>query len=390
MKDETRVNHPPEVELPADNHPLNLPIYHNVKWETDTIDDGLRILRGERAGFFYSRVSNPTVRQLELLLAQLQGREDCIASASGVNAVAQTLLALTKAGDHVVFFIEGYGPTRQIIRKMLSRFGITHSLLSIDDMEGLERELRARPVRLVFFESPTNPVNKIADVAAITGLARAHGALTVLDNTAAGFHQHGGYPVDFFVHSLTKFTTGAGDVMGGAVIGDTAQLDLLRGDFRLLGAHLDALSASLMMRGMKTYFVRYREQSARALRIAQFLERHPACAKVRYPGLDSHPRAELARRQMREFGSVICFDLKAGYEPGRRFAESLRLFARTPSFGSTESLVVAPQMMQPKDLSPEQLLAADIGPGTIRLSIGLEDVEDLEADLAAALSLAAG
>ena len=389
MKDETRVNHPPAVDIPADNHPLNLPIYQNVKWEADTVDDSLRILRGERPGFFYSRVSNPTVLQLELLLAQLQGREECMASASGVNAVAQTLLGLTKAGDHVVFFVEGYGPTRQIIRKMLARFGVTHTMLSIDDLEGLERELRSRPTRLVFFESPTNPVNKIADIAAITGLAREHGALTVLDNTAAGFHQHGEFPVDLFVHSLTKFTTGAGDVMGGAVIGNRSVLEPLRADFRLLGAHLDALSASLMVRGMKTYFLRYREQSARALAIARFLEQHPGCAKVRYPGLESNQKAALARRQMREFGSVICFDLMAGYEAGRRFAEALTLFARTPSFGSTESLVVAPQMMQPKDLSAEQLVAADIGPGTIRLSIGLEDVADLEADLANALQISA-
>lgn len=390
MKDETRVNHPPGIELPADNHPLNLPVFQNVKWETESIEEGLRLLRGERPGYFYSRVGNPTVRQLELLLAGLQGREDCLASASGVNAVAQTLFGLTEARDHVIFFVEGYGPTRQIIRKMLTRFGVTHSMLSIDDLDGLESELASRRTKLVFFESPTNPVNKIADLASITRLARAHGALTVLDNTAAGFHQHGEFPVDFFVHSLTKFTTGAGDVMGGAVIADRARLDLLRGDYRLFGAQLDPLSASLMVRGMKTYFVRYRAQSAATLEIARFLEQHPGCTKVRYPGLESSPKHALARQQMRDFGTVICFDLKAGFEGGRRFAETLQLFARTPSFGSTESLVMPPQMMQPKDFSPEQLIAADIGAGAVRLSIGLENVEDLKADLAHALEAADG
>ena len=390
MKDETRVNHPPGTELPADNHPLNLPVFQNVKWETESIEEGLRLLRGERPGYFYSRVGNPTVRQLELLLAGLQGREDCLASASGVNAVAQTLFGLTEARDHVIFFVEGYGPTRQIIRTMLTRFGVTHSMLSIDDLDGLESELASRRTKLVFFESPTNPVNKIADLASITRLARAHGALTVLDNTAAGFHQHGEFPVDFFVHSLTKFTTGAGDVMGGVVIADRARLDLLRGDYRLFGAQLDPLSASLMVRGMKTYFVRYRAQSAATLEIARFLEQHPGCTKVRYPGLESSPKHALARQQMRDFGTVICFDLKAGFEGGRRFAETLQLFARTPSFGSTESLVMPPQMMQPKDFSPEQLIAADIGAGTVRLSIGLENVEDLKADLAHALEAADG
>lgn len=390
MKQETRVNHPHEPETPADNKPLNMPIFQNVKWETTSVEEGLRIARGERPGYFYSRAGNPTVNQLEMLLAELQQREGCIATASGVNAVAQTLLALTEARDHVVFFVEGYGPTRQIIRKMLSRFGVTHSMLSIDDMDALEQELASRRTRLVFFESPTNPVNKIADIATITRLARTHGALTVLDNTAAGFHQHGEFPVDYFVHSLTKFTTGAGDVMGGAVIANREQLEHLRTDFRLLGAHLDAPSASLMVRGMKSYFVRFREQSAAALEIARFLEQHPACENVRYPGLASHPKAELARRQMREFGTVICFDLKAGYEAGRRFAESLQYFARTPSFGSMESLVMPPQMMQPKEFTPQQLVACGIGPGTVRLSVGLESVDDLRADLEAALAAAMG
>lgn len=390
MKHETRVNHPPAVETPADNQPLNLPVFHNVKWETESVEEGLRVMRGERPGFFYSRAANPNVRQLELLLAGLQGRDDCLATASGVNAVAETLIGLTKAGDHVIFFIEGYGPTRQIIRKLLARFGITHSMLSIEDLAGLERELAARPTRLIWFESPTNPVNKVADLAAISRLARKYGALTLLDNTAAGFHQHGEFDIDFFVHSLTKFTTGAGDVMGGAVIAKRELIDGLRGDFRLLGAQLDPLSASLMVRGMKTYFVRYRTQSAHALEIAKFLESHPGCAKVRYPGLDAHPGAALARRQMREFGTVICFDLRAGYEAGRTFAESLQFFARTPSFGSTESLAVAPQMMQPKDFTPEELRTSDIGPGTVRLSIGLEDVDDLKADLAQALERAKG
>ena len=380
---ETQVNHPPEIETPEDNRPLNLPIYQNVKWQTDSVDESLRVLRGERAGFFYSRVGNPSVRQLELLLAQLQGRSSCLASASGVNAIAQCLLSLTSAGDHIVFFIEGYSPTRQIIRKLLARFGVTHTMLSIEDLPALERELAARATRLVFFESPTNPVNKIADISAITRLARQHGALTVLDNTAAGFHQHGQFDIDVFIHSLTKFTTGAGDVMGGAVIADESIIAPMRA-----GAQLDALSASLMVRGMKTYFVRYRTQSAAALQIAHFLEAHPAVSKVRYPGLESHAHAALARTQMSDFGTVITFDLRAGFEAGRIFAESLRLFARTPSFGSTESLVVPPQMMQPRDFSPAELIVSDIGPGTVRLSIGLEDPLDLQADLNRSLELA--
>lgn len=385
MRHETRVQHPPQVEVPADNRPLNAPIQQNAKWDTPTIAEAQAIARGERPGFFYSRLGNPSTRQLELLLAELQGREDCLSCASGVNAVAQSLSALTRAGDHVVLFVEGYGPTRQILRGPLARFGVTHTLLSIEDHEGLRSTLAARPTRLVFFESPTTPAGKIADVAAITALAHAHGALAVMDNTQAGFHQHGEHPVDVFIHSLTKFATGAGDVMGGAVIADRAVLDGMRHDMLLCGAPVDPLSASLMVRGLKTYFLRYRQQSVAATEVARFLAAHPACQRVMHPGLDSHPQAALARAQMRDAGCVITFSLRGGAEAGRRFAEALRLFARTPSYGSTESLVMAPQFLQPRDLSPEERALSGIDEGTVRLSIGLEAPDELCADLAQAL-----
>ncbi|HET9329144.1 MAG TPA: aminotransferase class I/II-fold pyridoxal phosphate-dependent enzyme, partial [Steroidobacteraceae bacterium] len=182
MKKRTRVNHPPPVTLAEDNRALVAPIYQTVKFEFDTLAETERFLRGERAGFFYSRSSNPTTRQLELLLAELQGRDDCLVTASGVGAIAQTLLGLTKQGDHIVCFVETYNPTRYLIRRLLGRFGVTHTLLSIEDLQGIERVLGAQPTRLVFFESPTNPLTKIADITALTRLAHAAGALSVLDN----------------------------------------------------------------------------------------------------------------------------------------------------------------------------------------------------------------
>ncbi|MCC6172730.1 MAG: aminotransferase class I/II-fold pyridoxal phosphate-dependent enzyme [Gammaproteobacteria bacterium] len=389
LRRETRVNHPPQVELPPGNRPLTPPIYQSVKYEFESIDETLRALTGQRPGFFYSRSGNPTVRQLELLLADLQGRDDALACASGVNAVAQTLFALTSAGDHVLCFVETYGPTRQIIRRFLARFGVRHTLLSIDDLAGIERTLATVPTRLVFFESPTNPVTKVADLAAMTRLARAHGALTVLDNTFAGFHQHGEYDVDVFVHSLTKYAAGTGDVMGGVAIARQELIQGMRPDWGLFGAQLDPHAAFMLTRGMKTYFLRYRAQCAAALEVAGFLAAHGVVERVRYPGLPSHPQAALARTQMREFGSVVTFDLQGGAEAARRFAEALQLFAVTASLGSTESLVLPPQMMRPKDLTPEQAAWSDIRPGTVRLSIGLEDLDDLRADLAQALEVAA-
>ena len=389
MKKPTRVNHPPEVVLPADNRPVVAPIYQTVKFEFDDLETTLAYLKGERPGFFYSRTANPTTRQLELLLAELQGRDDCLTTSSGVGAIAQTLIALTKAGDHVLCFVETYNPTRYLIRRVLGRFGVTHTMLSIEDLAGIERTLAAQPTRLVVFESPTNPVTKIADLPAITRLARARGALTVLDNTFAGFHQHGEYDVDVFVHSLTKYASGAGDVLAGAVIARSDIIKGLRTDFGILGGTLDPHAAFLVQRGLKTYFVRYQAQSASAARIATLLAAHPAVSRVHYPGLATHPQHALAKAQMKDFGTIVTFDLNGGNPAGARFVDALKLFALTPSLGSTESLVVAPQMMYSRDLSPEQQRISGVTDGTVRLSIGLEDVDDLVADVSQALAAAA-
>src|SRR4051812_10808156 len=385
MKKPTLVNHPPETTPPPGNQPVIAPIYQSVKYEFESIDDTLRMLRGETPGYFYMRASNPTTRQLELTLAQLQGREDCLATASGVNAIAQTLISLTRAGDHVLFFVETYGPTRNIIRRLLARFGVEHTLLSIDDLAGVENVLASRPTRLVMFESPTNPVTKVADVGRLVELAHRHGALAVMDNTFAGFHQHGEYDVDVFIHSLTKYANGTGDVMGGAVIARSELIEGMRPDFSVLGALLDPHAAFLIQRGLKTYFVRYREQTRAAQRIAEHLAAHPAVARVHYPGLPDHPQAALAKKQMREAGTVVSFDLRQGSEAARTFSEKLKLFALTASLGSTESLVMAPQLIGSRDFTAEQVRISGITPATVRLSIGLEDIDDLIADVDQAL-----
>jgi len=386
MKKSTRVNHPPPVELAPDNHAVVAPIYQSVKFEFDTLAETERYLRGERPGFFYTRASNPTTRQLELLLAELQGREECLVTASGVGAVAQTLLALTKQGDHILFFVETYNPTRYLIRRLLGRFGVTHTMLSIEDVAGIERALAAHPTRLVWFESPTNPITKVADIAAITRLAKNAGALVAMDNTFAGLHQHGEYDVDVFVHSLTKYASGAGDVLGGAVIGQGELIRSLRTDFGMIGGTLDPHAAYLILRGLKTYFVRYKAQSASAQRVAEALAVHPAVARVHYPGLPSHPQHALARAQMKDFGTIVSFDLKGGLEASGRFADALQLFAMAASLGATESLVVTAQMMGGRDLTADQQAVSAVTEGTVRLSIGLEDVDDLVADVSQALS----
>jgi cystathionine beta-lyase/cystathionine gamma-synthase len=387
MKKRTRVTHLPEVRVPTDNRPLVAPIYQTVKFTFDDVGETQRYWTRQRDGFYYSRASNPTLRQLELVLAELQERDGCLLTGSGVAAITVALLCLLKAGDHVLYFAETYPPTRALIRRVLGRLGVSSTMLSVVDLDGIERTLGTTPTRLVVFESPTNPVLKIADIERITALARRHGALTVLDNTLAGLHNHGQFEVDVFVHSLTKYASGHGDVMGGAVMARRELTDAMREDALILGPTLDPHAAFLILRGLRTYFLRWEQQCRSALRVAEFLQQQAAVQRVCYPGLASDPGHALAAKQMDSFGTIVTFDLAAGLEAGTRFAESLQLFAIAASLGSTESLVVAPAMQQPRGFTPEQVAWSGIGPGTVRLSIGVEDADDLIEDLGRALAL---
>ncbi len=388
MNKNTRVNHPPAVKIPADNRPLVAPIYQSVKFTFDDAAETERYLHGMREGFFYSRSANPTLRQLELLLAELQGRDDCLLTGSGVASIAAVLLSLCKQGDHVLAFLESYGPTRYLLQRVLGKFGVAHTLVSIEDMAEIERVLAARATRLVIFESPTNPVTKIADIAHLTAAARHCGALTVLDNTFGGFHNHGTYDVDVFVHSLTKYASGHGDVMGGAIIAARTLIADMRKDVVMIGPTLDPHAAFLIQRGMRTYFLRYERQCATALQLSRFLAADRRVRRVFYPGLESHPQHALAAAQMSDFGAVVSFELDGGFAEGDRFADALQFFAIAASLGSTESLIMPPRLLGGGEFTAKQRAASQITAGTVRLSIGLEDCDDLLMDVAQALDKA--
>jgi cystathionine beta-lyase/cystathionine gamma-synthase len=233
-------------------------------------------------------------------------------------------------------------------------------------------------------------VLKVADVERICAAAKRYGALTVLDNTFAGFHNHGDSGIDVFVHSLTKYASGHGDVMGGAVIANNDLVASMKRDFVIIGATLDPHAAFLIQRGLKTYFLRYERQCFNAAAIAKFLQPHPAVESVSYPGLPSHPRQELARKQMRDFGTIVTIELKGDAIAAKRFSESLKLFAISASLGSTESLVQPGRLMRPADLNAQEREWAAVTDQTIRLSIGIEDLEDLKNDLTQALDAAMG
>lgn len=380
MKKETRVNHPPEIRLPEGNRPVLSPLHRSVKFTYPSVEDSLSA-EAREAGFEYTRDSNPTTRELELLCASLQGRDDAIAVATGMAAIWLTLLGTLSAGDRIVIFTESYRPTRVAVRRFLPRFGVEFSMLSVHDHAAIERELARPETKAVIFESPTNPVLHIADIGAIVALAKRYEVVTILDNTFAGLHNHGQFEVDYYVHSLTKYAGGHGDVMGGMVIGERTRIKALRPQAVNLGATLDPGAAYLILRGLKTYGLRYARHSENALAIAQYLAERPEVRNVYYPGLPNHPGHELAKRQMDDFGGVLCFELDADEAGAWRFIDSLELFATTASLGSTDSLVAPAKLYFGGDLSADELASAGIHPSGIRFAVGLEHIDDLIADL---------
>jgi cystathionine beta-lyase/cystathionine gamma-synthase len=384
MKKETRVTHPPDVKLPDGNVPVVTPVYRSVKFTYPTIEASLS-REAKENGFDYTRDSNPTTRELELTVAELQDRDDAVAVGSGMAAIWLALLGNLEAGNRVVIFVESYRPNRVAVRRFLPKLGIEFAMLSVHDYDSIAREFADERTKLVLFEAPTNPMLQVPDLERIIGLAKQNDVVTVLDNTFAGLHNHGRYEIDYFVHSLTKYANGHGDVMGGVVIADKKRIRALKPLAINMGATLDPGAAFLIARGLKTYFVRFRQHSASALRVAEFLAKRKEVARVFYPGLSSDPGHALARKQMSEFGGVLSFDLKASKDQTWAFIDALELFTTTSSLGSTESLAAPVQLYLGTDLTPEEQKRALIQDCTVRLAVGLEHVDDLIADLDQAL-----
>ena len=385
MKKETRVTHPPEIELPDGNRPVVGPIYRSVKFTYPTIEASLTAEAREH-GFDYSRDRNPTTRQMELLVAELQDRDDAIAVGSGMASIWLSLLGNLSAGDRVVIFLESYRPNRVAVRRFLPKLGIEFTMLSVHDHAAIEETFAEEKTKLLLFEAPTNPMLQVPDIEKIVALAKRHDVVTVLDNTFGGLHNHGQFEIDFFAHSLTKYAGGHGDVLGGVVIADKMRIKSIRPLAVNMGATMDPGVAYLISRGLKTYYLRHRQHSANALGVAEFLSRQPEVERVLYPGLPSDPGHALARKQMRDYGGVVTFDLRADQQRTWAFIDALRLFATTSSLGSTDSLVAPVKLYLGTDLSVEEQTRAGIKESSVRLAVGIEDAGDLVADLEQALA----
>ena len=379
--------------IPADAHgSVVTPIYQTSTFAFRDAQQGANRFAGTEGGYIYTRIGNPTTVALEENVAQLENGFGATAMASGMGAVSTVYLALLSAGDHIVSTDSVYGPSRGLMEKHMSRFGVASSYVDTSDLANLRAAMRPN-TKLVYIETPSNPAMSVTDIAAAAELAHAAGALLVVDNTFASPHLQKPLDLgaDLVLHSVTKFINGHADVVGGIVVSKTEALHKqIRAMLINLGANMDPHQAYLVSRGLKTLALRVEraEQSARL--VAPWLEARPEVAWVRYIGLPSHPQHALAGRQMTGYGSMIAFELKGGTEAGRIVMDGVKLAGLAVSLGGVETLISHPASMTHAGMARENRLAAGITDGLVRLSIGIEDVEDILADLDQALRRTVG
>jgi len=374
---------------------VTVPIYQTSTFAFRDAEHGAALFAGADDGYIYTRLGNPTIRALEDCIGELENGRRGIATSSGMGAVSVLYMALLEQGAHVVSTASVYGPSRGLIEKHLTRFGVTATFVDTTDAENVRRALRPE-TRLVYLETPSNPAMQVTDVRAVAEIAHARGCVVAVDNTFASPYLQKPLDLgaDVVLHSVTKFINGHADIVGGILVAKTEELDRrLRPLMIVLGCNMDPHQAYLVYRGVKTLGIRVERAQAGALAIARWLEARPEVGWVRYIGLPSHPQHELAKRQMSGSGSMISFELKGGLDAGRAVMDHVRVATLAVSLGGIESLIEHPASMTHAGMSREHRLEAGITDGLVRYSVGIEDPEDLIADLEqafAAIPVAAG
>ena len=339
---------------------------------------------GDQPGNIYSRFTNPTVRTFEERLASLEGGECCVATSSGMAAILATCAGLLKAGDHIVSSQSIFGTTTVLFSTWLARFGIATTFVPLADTAAWDAAIQPA-TRMLFLETPSNPLTEIADIQALSALAGSRDCLLVVDNCfcTPALQQPLSLGADIVIHSATKYLDGQGRCIGGAVVGDKELVGKeVYGFLRTAGPTMSPFNAWVFLKGLETLSLRMQAHCSSALTLAQWLEQQPGVARVYHPGLTSHPQHELAGRQQSGYGGLVSFELDGGQQDGWTFIDALRVFSITANLGDTKSTVTHPATTTHGRLSPEQRAAAGISDGLIRLAVGLESVFDLQADLA--------
>jgi cystathionine gamma-synthase len=370
-------------------HALATPVIQTATYTFERTDDLIGFMNGTVERLDYGRYGNPTVRVLEERVAFLEGAEDAAAFASGMNALVTTILTLVKSGSHIVLSGDCYRRTRRFVTKFLSRFGVTHTVVPPGNVAAMEQALRPE-TRLVLAELPTNPFLAVLDLPAVTAFCQPRGIKVIVDSTFATPVNlrpiaHG---ADLVVHSATKYLSGHNDVLCGVVAGSSALVSVVRESRHELGGILDPHAGFLVLRGMKTLALRVRQQNASAAKLAAALEAHPRVRRVWYPGLASHPDHALATKLMTGFGGVVTFEVEGDQEAATRVVDGCRIPRIAPSLGGVESLIEQPALMSYFDVDPADRDALGIRTSLIRYGVGVEDADDLCADLLRALERA--
>jgi methionine-gamma-lyase len=366
---------------------LDTPIYQSTTFVSADSDEMAAVYGGEKAGYMYTRYGNPTLHALEEKLAALEGGEAAQVFSSGMAAISSAILGYVRSGDHVVAARSLYGAAYDFLNKKLPSLGVSTTFVPSTRVEEFEKAIRPS-TKLIYFETPSNPVLEILDIAALAQLARARGIPSMMDNTFASpaLQQPLKMGVTVAVHSATKYLCGHGDAMGGAAIGPKDYIRHLNQEIlRDFGGCLSPFNAWLILRGVRTLHLRVPAQCSNARKIAEFLAQHPQVERVNYPGLPDHPGHEVAKKQMKAFGAMLSFEAKGGYEGGKKVMDGVKIFARAASLGDTRSLIVHAASTSHRAVPPEQRLAIGITEGLVRLSAGTEAAEDLIQDLDRAL-----
>ncbi|MCF2625538.1 methionine gamma-lyase [Fusobacterium perfoetens] len=364
---------------------LATPIYQTSTFVFDSVEQGQARFMGEEEGYIYSRTKNPTVTVAEEKVAMLEKGEHAMATSSGMGAISSTLWTLLKAGDHVLADKTLYGCTFALLSHGLTKFGVEVDFIDTADLEMVKEKLKPN-TRVVYLETPANPNLKITDIEEVAKIAHTNNyAKVVVDNTFATPYNQNPLTLgaDIVVHSATKYINGHGDVLAGFVVGTKEMVEEIRGNGLkdMTGAILGPQEAYYIIRGLKTFEVRMERHCANAMKVAKWLAAHPKVEKVYYPGLEDHEGYEIAKKQMKNFGGIMSFELKGGFEAGKTLLNSVQLCALAVSLGDTETLIQHPASMTHSPYTREERLAAGITDGLVRLSVGLENVEDIIADL---------
>ncbi len=364
-----------------------MPIYQTSTFAFEDAQQGADRFAGKIPGYIYTRMGNPTVNALEEKIAQLENGYRSIAVASGMAAVTTVYMALLSQGAHIITTDAMYGPSRSVLVRDFSRFGVEADFVDTSKLENIKKAIKPN-TKLIYIETPTNPTIVLSDIEAISKLAHEHNILVCVDNTFCSPYIQNPLDLgaDVVLHSVTKFINGHADIVGGVVVAKDPQVyKLLRQTMVYMGCNMDPHQAFLVSRGVKTMSLRVDRATQSAQRIAEWLEKHPKIAWVKYPGLKSHPQHELAKKQQRAFGTMISFELKGGIKAGEILQNNVKLAFLAVSLGGVETLIQHPASMTHASMSQKDRLASGITDGLVRFSVGIEDCEDIMADLEQAL-----